>query len=214
MKGSTHLTIGVAIGAAAAAYYPFTFKNAAIYVAVSAFSALSADLDGTSMLSSKLSKASKMLRNVVLWGSILLAAVLGYMYLIYDWMVPELAVGSIICFLLGFIAKEGVIRNCMVSAIGGGLIYAGIRYEMNWLIGFGLFVGWVPWLKHRGMTHTLWAVLIWGAIGRGLENQLQLEGIAAVATAGYLSHLLADTLTPSGVKWLYPLYKKSIKLPG
>ncbi|MBW7461523.1 metal-dependent hydrolase, partial [Paenibacillus sepulcri] len=35
-----------------------------------------------------------------------------------------------------------------------------------------------------------------------------------VATAGYLSHLLADTLTPSGVKWFYPLYKKSVKLPG
>ncbi|MFC0332587.1 metal-dependent hydrolase [Paenibacillus sepulcri] len=214
MKGTTHLTIGVAIGAAAAAYYPFTFKNAAIYLAVAAFSALSADLDGTSMLSSKLGKASKLLRSFVLWGSILLAGGLAYMYFMYDQMHPELAVASIILFLLGFMTKEGVIRNAMVSIIGGGLLYAGIRYEMNWLMGFGLFVAWVPWLKHRGMTHTLWAVLIWGAISRGLEAQLQLEGITMVATAGYLSHLLADTLTPSGVKWFYPLYKKSVKLPG
>ncbi|GGD63370.1 metal-dependent hydrolase [Paenibacillus nasutitermitis] len=214
MKGSAHLTIGVAIGAAATAYYPFTFTNAAIYMAVAAFSALSADLDGTSMLTSKLSQASKLLRNLILWGSTLLAAVFGYMYFIYDSMVPELAVAAIITFLLGFVAKQGLIRNCMISAIGGGLIYAGLRFGMNWLIGFGLFIAWVPWLKHRGMTHTLWAALIWGAIGRGLESQLELEGIAVVATAGYLSHLLADTLTPSGVKWFYPLYKKSIKLRG
>jgi inner membrane protein len=83
---------------------------------------------------------------------------------------------------------------------------------MNWLIGFGLFVAWAPWLKHRGMTHTIWAVPIWGIIAWGLEKQLQVEGLAITAMLGYLSHLIADTLTPSGVKWLYPLVKKSFKI--
>lgn len=62
------------------------------------------------------------------------------------------------------------------------------------------------------MTHTIWALIGWGAIGWGLESQSGVEGVTAVAIAGYASHLLTDTMTPSGVKWLYPLYKKPIKL--
>jgi inner membrane protein len=84
--------------------------------------------------------------------------------------------------------------------------------KMNWLMGLGLYVAWVPWLNHRGLSHTVWALIIWGAIGWGLEKQLQIQGIAAVAAFGYLSHLVADTLTPSGVKWLYPLFDRTIKL--
>ncbi|WP_409346412.1 metal-dependent hydrolase [Paenibacillus sp. MBLB4367] len=212
MKGSTHLAIGTAIGAVAAAYYPFTWKHAALYVAVSAFSALSADLDGPSMLSSKLGKASKLLREFVLWGGVLLMAGVLYLFLMQNRFYPELTAAAVMVFLLGFVAKEGVIRNALVSVIGCGLIYAGWSMQMNWLMGFGLFVVWAPWLKHRGMTHTVWAVILWGAIGWGMENQLQVEGIAAVSVLGYVSHLVADTLTPAGVKWLYPLYKKSIKL--
>ncbi|QYR19059.1 metal-dependent hydrolase [Paenibacillus sp. sptzw28] len=213
MKGKTHLVIGAAIGAAAAAYYPFTFKNAALYITISAFSALSADLDGSSMLSSKLSGVSRLLRELVLWAGILLAAGVIYLYAAQDRLYPEYTIIAVIVFLLGFVAKSGIIRNALVSAIGCGLIYAGWIYKMNWLMGFGLFVAWVPWLNHRGMTHTLWAAALWSAIGWGLEEQLHIKGIATVSAAGYLSHLIADTLTPSGVKWLYPLTKKSFKLP-
>ncbi|MCQ6557677.1 metal-dependent hydrolase [Paenibacillus mendelii] len=213
MKGSTHLTIGVAIGLAAAAYYPFTPKSAALYVAVAGFSALSADLDGKSMLSSKLGQVSKLLREFGLWGGVLLAIGIAYFYYTQQVFHRELALIAVIVFLLGFITKEGIIRNALVSLIGGGLIYWGWVTELNWLMGFGLFVAWVPWLNHRGMTHTVWALIAWAAIGAGLENHLQQDGIMEVAAAGYLSHLIADTLTPAGVKWLYPIYKKSIKFP-
>ncbi|RKN70094.1 hypothetical protein D7M11_31205 [Paenibacillus ginsengarvi] len=49
-------------------------------------------------------------------------------------------------------------------------------------------------------------------MGWELEHQLQIQGIMMVTIVGYLSHLIADTLTPSGVKWFYPLHKRSIKL--
>ncbi|MBW7473128.1 metal-dependent hydrolase [Paenibacillus oenotherae] len=213
MKGTTHLAIGAAIGLAAAAYYPFTLKHAALYVTVAGFSALSADLDGTSMLSSKLGKLSKLIRELLLWGGALLLAGVAYIYYLEAQFYKEYTIISVIVFLLGMVTKQGMIRNALVSAIGCILLYVGLTYAMNWLMGLGLFIAWVPWLNHRGMTHTVWAVLIWGAIGWGLEQQLQLEGITIVSLAGYVSHLVADTLTPSGVKWLYPLYKKSIKLP-
>lgn len=213
MKGTTHLTIGVAIGAAASVYYPFTFTNAAAYVAVAALSALSADLDGPSLLSSKLSKLSKLLDGTLHWGGWLLVAAVIYLYMTDGYLNMKLAIASVAIVLLGLVAGRGSIRNGLVSLIGACLIYGGFTSGMSWLIGFGAFVAIAPWLKHRGMTHTVWAVLVWGAIGWGLEQQLQLDGITNVAVLGYLSHLVADTLTPSGVKWFYPLYKKSIKLP-
>lgn len=212
MKGSTHLVIGAAVGAAAAVYYPFSIQNAAFYVTVSAFSALSPDLDGPSMLSARLGKLSRIVKEAVPWlgGVLSLGAV--YLYYTQGTIDVKYTTLAVMLLLLGFVAKVGIIRNALVSFVGCGLMYVGYTGAMNWLIGFGLFVAWVPWLKHRGLTHTVWAVGIWGMIAAGLEQQLQIEGIQAVAIAGYLSHLIADTLTPSGIKWLYPLYNKSIKL--
>ncbi|SEB53657.1 metal-dependent hydrolase [Paenibacillus sp. GP183] len=213
MKGSTHLIIGCAIGMVAAAYYqPFTLKNAVLYMAVSTFSALSADLDGESMITSKLGKITRLLRELVLWTGIFLTAAAVYLYFKLHLFYPEFSSVSVMLFLLGFVTKAGIIRNAMISVFGCCLIYAGWLFNMNWLIGFGLFIAVVPWLKHRGLSHTLWALILWGEIGLGLEHQLQIEGIALVSIVGYLSHLLADTLTPKGVKWFFPIFKKSIKL--
>ncbi|GGF92812.1 metal-dependent hydrolase [Paenibacillus abyssi] len=212
MKGSTHFAIGVIIGGAAAAVYPFSLTNAAMYMSVAGFSALAADLDGPSLLSSGLGKVSKLLRELGLWIGILMLASIGYFYFTEGNVYPELTSIAVMIAILGMVTKEGVVRNALVSVIGIGFLYTGLQSGLNWLMGFGLFVAWVPWLKHRGMSHTIWAVILWGAIGAGLENHLRIEGIMMVATAGYASHLLADTLTPSGIKWFYPLYKKSIKL--
>lgn len=214
MKGSTHFTIGAAIGAAASLYYPFSVNNAALYLSVASFSALAADLDGASLLSSKLGKVSRGLREVVLWSGVLICGLMAYLFFTQNRINPTMTIAALTLILLGFVSKEGTIRNALVSLIGSGLLYAGWSVHLNWLIGLGIFVVWVPWLKHRGLTHTVWALLLWGALGWGLEKQLEVEGIMAVSVAGYASHLLADTLTPQGVKWLFPIYKKSIKLRG
>lgn len=213
MKGSTHLAIGVAIGAAAAAHYPFTLKHAALYIAVSALSALSPDLDGPSMLSSRIGQFSKWLREMLYWSGLLLIVILAWLYVAERFFVLEYSLAALSLFLLGLIIKDGLMRNILVSLIGCLLLYTGWSHSWMWLEGFGLFVAVAPWLKHRGMTHTIWALGLWTAIGSGLQHQLQLEGIMLVAALGYMSHLLADTLTPSGVKWLYPFFKKSFKLP-
>lgn len=213
MKGSTHLAIGVAIGAAAAAYYPFTLQNAALYVAISALSALSPDLDGPSMLSSRIGQFSKWLREMLYWSGLLLIVILAWLFFAQGYFSAEYSLAALSLFLLGLIIKDGLIRNILVSCIGGLLLYIGLSQQMSWLMGFGAFVAVAPWLKHRGLTHTVWALVLWAAIGSGLEQQLQVEGIMTVATAGYLSHLIADSLTPSGVKWLSPIFNKAFKFP-
>ncbi|MBD2846911.1 metal-dependent hydrolase [Paenibacillus sp. IB182496] len=213
MKGTTHLAIGVAIGCGAALYYPFTATNAALYVVTAAFSALAADLDGPSVLSSKLGKLARLLRGLVVWSGLLLAGGLAYRYArqqpVEDWLV----VVAVSLLLLGFIAREGRIRNLLVSLIGAVLLYVGWLESAGWLLGFGLFVAWAPWLAHRGLTHSVWALAAWTAIGYGLESELQVDGLMVMALYGYLSHLLADSLTPAGVRWLYPLLRFSFRLP-
>ncbi|MFF2482495.1 metal-dependent hydrolase [Paenibacillus sp. NPDC058071] len=213
MKGSTHLAIGLAIGAVAAVTYPFSPMNAAAYMAVAAVSALSPDLDGPSMLSSKLTKLSKLLYGFLQGGGWVLTGTAVYLYVADDYFNLPLSLLAVSTLLAGLFAKQGAIRNALVSIVGASLLFGGVSLGMEWLMGLGLFVAWAPWLKHRGMTHTLWAVLLWTAIAYGLEQQLQMPGIMRVAMLGYLSHLIADSLTPSGVKWFYPLIKKSIKLP-
>lgn len=212
MRGKTHLAIGVAVGAGAAVYFSPDLSDCITYIGVAAFSALCADLDGPSMLSSKLTKLSKRIRELALWGGWLFAAAIFYLFLSGQPISPVIAGGGIAAILLGLTMRQGIIRNALVSLVGVYLVSVGLSREEVWLSGLGLFVIWAPWLKHRGMTHTIWIIPLWWWLGLGLERELQIEGLAITAALGYLSHLVADTLTPSGVKWLYPLVKKSFKL--
>jgi inner membrane protein len=57
---------------------------------------------------------------------------------------------------------------------------------------------------HRGVTHSLLAVLTWGAC----LYTWGTEELVAPLAVGYLSHLLADALTPSGVPFLWPCKRR------
>jgi inner membrane protein len=62
---------------------------------------------------------------------------------------------------------------------------------------------------HRGLTHSAaGAALAWG----GASSLLPLA-CAAAAELGYLLHLAADSLTPMGVPWLYPLARRRARAP-
>lgn len=69
----------------------------------------------------------------------------------------------------------------------------------------------LPFLKHRGLLHTLWPVILVLIVNVSLEIFLQVS-IAALAF-GWGSHLIADCLTPFGIAPIYPLYKGKIKGP-
>lgn len=212
MKGSTHLSIGLAIGAVAVTHYPFSMKNAAWYLGVAACSALSADLDGPSILNRRIRKTARWIHRSFVGLSVCSGGGLLYQYVRNGYLNQEEVFITVIIVLLGLVAKESLLRNIMVSMVGGGMLFAGIKFSWDWLIGLGIFITWVPWLTHRGLSHTIWAVMLWGAIGWELEQHLQIAGIALVSLCGYASHLIADTVTPRGVKWFYPLYKRPIRL--
>jgi inner membrane protein len=212
MKGTTHLLIGAAIGAAEGLFYQMDFKSGLLCLGIAAFSGLAADLDGNSILNRKVTQASKLIRGTVLVSGIMMATVLYLLFRYRGYANTEITGAAAALCILGMIFREGLIRNILLSLIGLSFVYAGVRYHMSWLAGFGVFVAAAPWFKHRGFTHTVWAAAYWGVLGWGLEHASGQPGIMVAAAAGYLSHLAADTLTPAGVKWLYPLAGKTFKL--
>lgn len=213
MKGTTHLAIGCAIGAAAAGYHSFDFPASAWYIAAAAVSALAPDLDGPSMLSSRIGKASRAFYRSLVSLAVILTLLVVFLFLKYAIFQPGLAAAAGAAVLPAMIVKEGAIRNVFVSLIGAAAGLAGFSLGWLWLSGFGLYVLIAPWLKHRGLTHTVWALGLWYLLSLGLENRLGIKDLALTAGAGYASHLAADTLTASGVKWLYPLSKFTFKIP-
>ena len=68
---------------------------------------------------------------------------------------------------------------------------------------------------HRGITHTIWAALVTFPLAYLVLKWLGIGGFvcAGAFLLGYLSHLLADSLTVSGVAWFYPFGKYRIRGP-
>lgn len=59
-------------------------------------------------------------------------------------------------------------------------------------------------IKHRGVTHSLLALFIVGA----LIGWFGHEWITAAAVLGYASHLFLDLLTIHGIELLYPWHRR------
>ncbi|MDR5656281.1 metal-dependent hydrolase [Halodesulfurarchaeum sp. HSR-GB] len=81
----------------------------------------------------------------------------------------------------------------------------------------------VPFISHRGITHTIWFALLAGAllgaagwyVGEGMEPRAQLGLAAFGALLGIVTigaHILADALTPMGIRPFEPLGHGSYSL--
>jgi len=72
-------------------------------------------------------------------------------------------------------------------------------------------------IPHRGPTHTVWAGIIFPVLTVGLVAWSGNPILVSLATGlamfiGYSSHLVLDSLNPTGVKWMRPW--KDFKLHG
>lgn len=81
---------------------------------------------------------------------------------------------------------------------------APLRQRMGWAGNLALF-----WLKHRGPTHTLLAWALFTLAARFLVGDV---GMVAAVSLGYLSHLVADMLTPMGLCVLWPVVSQPLWL--
>ncbi|SEU00757.1 metal-dependent hydrolase [Natrinema hispanicum] len=81
----------------------------------------------------------------------------------------------------------------------------------------------VPGIKHRGITHTVWfalvAGIVLGATGVALGSSSGAIAAVVLSAFGFLvgvltigAHLLADALTPMGIRPLEPIDDREISL--
>lgn len=80
---------------------------------------------------------------------------------------------------------------------------APLRRKLGLVGHVGLF-----WMKHRGITHTLIALEV---VTLAAWMILPVD-LALAVSAGYLSHLLADMMTVSGLPLLWPYKRHSLHI--
>ncbi|MDI3297588.1 MAG: metal-dependent hydrolase [Bacillota bacterium] len=81
----------------------------------------------------------------------------------------------------------------------------------RWLVVTGPTLGRA--LRHRTLTHSLAAAAGLFFLIRGFWPQVPWPVLMA-AVAGFVSHLVADSITPEGVPWLWPLLARKVSLTG
>ncbi|MDJ0367623.1 metal-dependent hydrolase [Hymenobacter sp. H14-R3] len=212
MRGSAHLAIGLITGVAIAGLVPgipFSLPG----IALAGFSALAPDLDHPE---SRLSKRLGFLHAYVRWafGAAALALACYAYFQLRPGPDQRLTYIAALAFgLLGVALQGGHARKLALLFTGMATVLAGLYAKFLWLSLLGGYISLAPYTSHRTWTHTIWAAIFWTYVGELANRSLGWHGVAYYAGGGYVSHLLADTLTKSGVQWLRPLTNFSFKIP-
>lgn len=103
-----------------------------------------------------------------------------------------------------------------LAIVAGGALTPDFDHAGSYISNRYPLLGWIGLLfHHRGFTHTLafWG-LLYGLLPVGYQFGIQkgwwmtyewVNSAMAVFTLGGLSHLILDSMTPSGVPWLGPI---------
>lgn len=104
----------------------------------------------------------------------------------------------------------------MKDTIGfGGVVMTGLGSLLpdldhpSSILGRRIFGASALGLKHRGWMHSLLGLIVFATLFWTLNPKF-VPGI----TLGYFLHLLADTLNPAGIPWLYPISRKRMYIIG
>jgi inner membrane protein len=92
-------------------------------------------------------------------------------------------------------------RRYLVGGLGAVCMLLSFFFSGPFFMA-GVFFLAIPFSGHRRFTHSLLALAIVTYIAKSIHPDFMVP-----VMLGYLSHLLADSLTVSGVPWLWPMTK-------
>lgn len=215
MRGRTHLSIGLLTAAGAVALRPDLTGYSLAGVVAAGIASLAPDLDApNSRLGRDLSFDPKYFRLGLLALGLLVGAWAWYRLDLARTVRQQVLLGAVALSVAGAaFSSENTGRRVMLAFSGTLLLASALWLGWAWLALLGGFVGISPFLGHRTLTHTIWAAALWAYICRGAAASLHNSGIFWLGTLGYLSHLVADSLTKARVKWLAPLWSQAFGLP-
>jgi membrane-bound metal-dependent hydrolase YbcI (DUF457 family) len=138
------------------------------------------------------------------------AAATGVVEVTFPWTFVGLAIGAV-AGLLPDIDEPGAMlgRGSWVPKWAGGLLrFLGVIISLPFRL-MGYVIKGV--LGHRGGTHSLamsFAFTLCFALPITAFFGPEADWVLWTIWVGFLSHLIADSLNPSGVPWLWPLFGK------
>lgn len=213
MRGTIHLTIGIltTIEASVLSQRPLNFLTFAVAVVCS----LIPDMDSAnSTISNTIlnHKTSKFIYRCFLYAINLL------IFFIAMSINKNLFFSSIVTFIAIVIVdlklKHDFLRKILLSSLCLTMGY--VLYIIKLPIAFILLsalLALFPWLKHRGISHSIVAVVLTYIILKQIEIITYIEDLAFFGCIGYMSHLfLGDIFTKMGIPIFYPLSNKKISL--
>ncbi|MFC7442878.1 metal-dependent hydrolase [Laceyella putida] len=100
-------------------------------------------------------------------------------------------------------------RSFALAAIGAVMVlFYFLKGLPAWVLWLGIYAAGVAYIPHRTATHSLLACAYVGWVTYTIA-----PAYTWAVVLGYLSHLIADTMTSAGVPYLWP-YKKKFNLKG
>jgi len=222
MKGRTHLTIGLGIGAVASVSQ--SLATIPFFIVASGIASLAPDLDGNNLLNKRVTKTAQLIKKVGAFVGVLLMVLALVTYFLYvkhlsflneQWFTEQ---NKLLLFgwgavIIGLSLKsQETLKNILMSVLSIFLLYYGFTNELWWLFMFALYIGGAGWFPHRGLTHTIWALAYWWYMSYLLQVSTGVDSLALISTIAYLSHIIGDMLTKKGVKFLYPLTNKVFRM--
>ncbi|NHN30586.1 metal-dependent hydrolase [Paenibacillus agricola] len=106
--------------------------------------------------------------------------------------------------------NQRLFRQLVMAALGGLLLYMGAEGG-PWFAVIGALLMVCSVLPHRGLTHSIYGIAIWGGLLYAASSQLNMPLYIAGATS-YSLHLLCDAFTKHGVQ-LFPPLKWKLRIP-
>ncbi|MBD7908196.1 metal-dependent hydrolase [Sporosarcina gallistercoris] len=211
MKGSSHLGIGIAVGAIAGYITHPDVMTVAICAGIGGVSGVAPDLDTNGLASNSITlskKVSKVLMETAGIGILLT--------LIYQVMTQGMSNEIYIYGGMGLallIVSRLITQRRMLTITGVLVLLLGFVLDQSLgILLAGSYIVFASFLPHRSYTHSLLGVLFYAAVLKYLDMEWPIEGMFAAGMAGYISHLVADMkvlpVNRRGVKWFAPLWKQ------
>ncbi|PZE21754.1 metal-dependent hydrolase [Paenibacillus xerothermodurans] len=199
MMGRTHLIVssGMTLSILSLTGQGITLPSAAVAI----ISSLLPDIDEPNSLLLQKTMPKGLLSKLKL---LLVAFGVGFLaYSYYRSFYTPYSYGLGVMMIAVCIVHQRLFRQLLMASIGGLLLYIGFALSPWWLtIGALLMVCAV--LPHRGLTHSMYGVLIWGGLLYVASGRLG-HSFWASGVISYSLHLLCDVLTKQGIQPLPPL---------
>nr|WP_300004872.1 metal-dependent hydrolase [Tissierella sp.] len=101
--------------------------------------------------------------------------------------------------------KNELYRIMFFISIAALFLYMYLQYKNSIFALLSIIFLFIGTSTHRGFTHSIMGFLIFTYVLRTITLQYGINYLYESISLGYLLHLLADFLTPRGIKLFYPL---------